>query len=97
MGHSFMNQSDGHDIQECADIGEKKPLWSGRVDEELKFSLGGRELALDSGIPLACVIDRTRKGFEQGLDDMMGFFPVEQFQMKVAFCLVGKPLEKLPR
>jgi hypothetical protein len=46
---------------------------------------------------LAGKVYRLRKGFEETLNNMMGFTAIEQCQVKIASGFVGKPLKKFPR
>ena len=53
-------------------------------------------MILNTGIMRAGKVDCFGKSLEQNLYNVMRLLPVEQFEMKVAFGCVGKPLKELP-
>ena len=42
-------------------------------------------------------IHGSGKGFENAFNNMVGFFPVEKFQVQIAPAFIGKTLEKFAR
>jgi hypothetical protein len=67
------------------------------IQQKLQLPLRGRQDALDSCISLARSIYRAGKCLEKRLHDVMGFIPIQQFQVQIASSFVDKRLEKLPR
>lgn len=65
------------------------------IQPQLEFSFGGGKPARNSRISLARNIYRFRKRLKQGLDDVVRFVAIEQFQMQVAAGFIGKRLKEL--